>query len=65
MICDDKVAKAKALLGEAEEGVASGGLHKVSERPSRAILGTLSDRSEKEKECKFQVVQSVLERGVS
>lgn len=32
MICDDKVAKAKVLLGEADEGVATGGLHKVSDR---------------------------------
>ena len=31
MVCDDKVSKAKELLGEAEEGVATGGLHKVSD----------------------------------
>lgn len=30
VVCDDKVSKAKELLGEAEEGVATGGLHKVS-----------------------------------
>lgn len=29
VVCDDKVAKAKALLGENEDGVATGGLHKV------------------------------------
>lgn len=29
VVCEDRVAKAKDLLGEAEEGVASGGLHKV------------------------------------
>lgn len=29
VVCDDKVAKAKELLGETEEGVATGGLHKV------------------------------------
>lgn len=29
-MCDDKVAKAKELLGEAEDGVATGRLHKVS-----------------------------------
>lgn len=30
VVCDDKVAKAKELLGEADEGVAAGGLHKAS-----------------------------------
>ncbi|CAM9269242.1 unnamed protein product [Scytosiphon promiscuus] len=29
VVCDDKVAKAKELLGETEEGVATGGLHKT------------------------------------
>ncbi|CAM9186514.1 unnamed protein product [Pylaiella littoralis] len=29
VVCDDKVAKAKDLLGETEEGVATGGLHKT------------------------------------
>eukprot|EP00903_Cladosiphon_okamuranus_P015664 g14466.t1 len=29
VVCDDKVAKAKELLGESEEGVATGGLHKT------------------------------------
>lgn len=30
VVCDGKVEKAKELLGETEEGVATGGLHKVS-----------------------------------
>ena len=38
-MCDDKVAKAKELLGEAEEGVATGGLHKVS--PGRGHAAAL------------------------
>lgn len=40
VVCDDKVAKAKELLGETEEGVATGGLHKVSDfrRLSAAVL---------------------------
>lgn len=29
VVCADKIGKAKALHGEAEEGVAVGGLHKV------------------------------------
>lgn len=37
VICDDKVAKAKELLGETEEGVATGGLHKVGHYRRRTI----------------------------
>lgn len=29
VVCDDKIVKAKAQLGETEDGVAAGGLHKV------------------------------------
>lgn len=39
VVCDDKVAKAKDLLGETEEGVATGGLHKVSKFRGRSRLG--------------------------
>lgn len=41
VVCDDKVAKAKELLGETEEGVATGGLHKVSDYRRRQGCYTL------------------------
>lgn len=43
VVCDDKVAKAKELLGETDEGVATGGLHKVSHCPGLAAVLTRPD----------------------
>lgn len=42
VVCDDKVAKAKELLGETEEGVATGGLHKVGHYRRRQRLESFS-----------------------
>lgn len=57
-MCDDKVAKAKELLGETEEGVATGGLHKVSHCRglAAAVVGP--------NECVYQAVLVPLSTAV-
>eukprot|EP00904_Undaria_pinnatifida_P005010 jgi/Undpi1/1639/HiC_scaffold_11.g05029.m1 len=60
MVCDDKVSKAKELLGETEEGVATGGLHKtvindVTDKFENQTLEELSEQQTK--------IEEVLDSG--